>query len=71
MTAAYIEPMPRGRSEATPVTAYAVETRAGRVLKSLATLEDAIEWAKARHYSVQVALVRSTDKGNPDHWRKA
>jgi hypothetical protein len=38
----YIEPVPRGRPEGEPVYAYAVETRVGKVLKTLETQSDAI-----------------------------
>jgi hypothetical protein len=67
----YIEPVPRGRPDGDPITVYAVETRDGEVLKTLDIQQDAIDWAKADGYTVYVAEVRNTDKGNPDHWRRA
>jgi hypothetical protein len=68
----YIEPVPRGRPDGEPVLAYAVETRAGKVLKTLTSQQDAIHWAKAEHYAtVYVAHVRDTSKGNPEHWWEA
>jgi hypothetical protein len=71
MLIVFIEPVPRGRPKREPIAAFAVETRAGTVLKTLVTLEEAINWAKAGGFTVHVAQVRNTDKGNPDHWRKA
>jgi hypothetical protein len=67
----YIEPVPRGRPEGEPVYAYAVETRVGKVLKTLETQSDAIQWAKAENYTVFVAIVRDTSKGNSEHWWEA
>jgi hypothetical protein len=68
-TVVYIEPLPKGREDA--IMSYAVEDHAGHVLQSAATQEAAIKWAKDQGHSVHVARVRETDKGNPDHWRKA
>lgn len=50
--------------------AYAVETGASRVLKTLATQKDAVDWAKADHYVVHVAEVHGADRENPSHWRE-
>jgi hypothetical protein len=67
----YIEPVPRGRPEGEPVYAYAVETRTGKVLNTLQTQSDAIQWAKAENYTVFVPIVRDRSKGNSEHWWEA
>jgi hypothetical protein len=67
----YIEPVPRCRPEGEPILAYAVETRTGKVLNTLTTQSDAIQWAKSENYTVFVAVVRNTSKGNPGHWWEA
>jgi hypothetical protein len=70
MTVVYIEPRPKGR-DGTPIESFAVEERNDKVLHTTKTQKEAIDWAKAEGYTVHVAHVRHTDKGNPDHWRKA
>jgi hypothetical protein len=70
MAVVYIEPLPKGR-EGTPITSYAVEDHASHALATFSTQAEAITWAKAQGHTVHVAHVRHTDKGNPDHWRKA
>jgi hypothetical protein len=67
----YIEPVPRGRPAGDPIMAYAVETRGGKVLNTLDTLQEAIDWAKAGYTTVYVAQVRDTSKGNSEHWIEA
>jgi len=68
MSVVYVEARPKSEK---PVTHYVVEDRADNELHRTDTQEAAITWAKARYDTVHVARVRVTDKGNPDHWRKA
>jgi hypothetical protein len=68
MAVVYIEPRPKGRL---PVQAYAVETGANQQLATFKSQHTAIDWAKDRGYGICVARIRTSDKGNPDHWRKA
>lgn len=70
MSVVYIEPKPKSREKGAPIEYYAVETAADQELVRYDTQDDAINWAKTEGYSVHVARVRNTDKGNPDHWRK-
>lgn len=66
----YIEPRPKGRSEGTAISDYAVEDHADSVLSTHKTQAEAISWAKAHgHFPIMVAHVRNTSKGNPNHWR--
>jgi hypothetical protein len=48
--------------------AYAVATRSGKVLKTLETRQEAIDWAKGVGCGVYVAQVRDTSKGNSERW---
>jgi hypothetical protein len=64
----YIEPVPRGFPEGTPIMGYAVETRSGKVLQTLETRQEAIDWAKGVGCGVYVPRVRNTSKGNSEHW---
>jgi hypothetical protein len=70
MTVVFIEPIPKGCGKGAPIEYYAVETRAHEKLKSFDVQQDAVVWAHREGYTVQVARVRNTNKGNPDHWRK-
>jgi hypothetical protein len=67
----FIEPRPKGRPEGTPIEDYAVEDRADSVLHTAKTQEQAIQWARQQGHNPIVARVRTTDKGNSDHWRSA
>jgi hypothetical protein len=70
MATVYIEPRPKGR-EGAAIEDYVVEEHGGRVLKICKTQAEAIDWAKLNGHSPHVARVRNTQRGNPDHWRKA
>jgi hypothetical protein len=66
----YLEPVPRGLPEGGPLCVCGRNPH-GEVLKTLQTQSDAIQWAKAENYTVFVAIVRDTSKGNSKHWWEA
>ena len=69
MAVVYIEARTKGRIEGTPVTYYAVEDDADRVLATFKTRGDAIFWAKRYGHTPHVAHVRNlNNKKRPDHW---
>ena len=70
MAIVYIEPRPKGR-EGARIEDYVVEEHGGKVLKVCKTQKDAEVWAKVNGHTAHVARVRNTQRGNPDHWRKA
>lgn len=70
MTVVYVEPLPKG-FERMAITGYAVEDHSGHELKTFNSQKKAIDWALSQGHTVHVAQVHHTDKGNPDHWRKA
>ena len=69
----YIEPEPRGRPEGTAITHYVLEYAHGERVTNTnyQTQAVAIIEAKALGHRPNVARVRNTNKGNPDHWRAA
>ncbi len=71
MAVVYIEPRPKRRRGTAPVKAFAVETGANDELATFESQHTAIDWAKDHGYGICVARVRTTNKANPDHWRKA
>jgi hypothetical protein len=70
MANVYIEPKPPGGGA---IDHYIIEHATGTSLdgKKYAKQEDAIKAAKAAGHKPLVARVRTTSKGNPDHWRSA
>jgi hypothetical protein len=71
MAVVYVEALPKGKSEDSPVTDYVVEDHADKVLATFRTRGDAIFWAKRHGHTPQVARVRHlNDKKRPDHWRE-
>lgn len=73
MANVYVEPKPRATKESDPITHYTLEyAHHERVTNTdYKTQADAVDAAKKLGHSPLVARVRVTDKGNPDHWRKA
>ena len=70
MANVYIEARPKGRPEGRPITDYAVEDHADRVLGAFGTKSEAITWARLQGHNPLVARVRHlNEKMNPDHWR--
>ncbi|MCX8519800.1 MAG: hypothetical protein ORN21_06680 [Methylophilaceae bacterium] len=69
----FVEPQPTGRPKGTNITHYTLEYAHGvRVKnKNYPTQTEAVSEAKSLGHQPLVARVRNTDKGNPDHWRKA
>jgi hypothetical protein len=69
----FVEPQPKGRPEGTAITHYVLELAGGKRLDQTdyKTQKEAIDAARAHKHDPLVARVRNTDKGNPDHWRKA
>ncbi|MDE1933502.1 hypothetical protein [Bradyrhizobium sp.] len=72
MAIVFIEARPKGKTEGTPISDYAVEDHADHVLASFKTQHEAIDWANRNGHSPHVARVRHlNDKKRPDHWRAA
>ena len=73
MANVYVEPEPKSRPEGTAITHYVLEYAHGaRVTdKNYPTQTEAVTAAKGLGHHPLIARVRSTDKGNPDHWRSA
>ena len=71
MSNVYVEPHPTGHAEGTAVDHYTVEYRHGAKVtpENYQTQEAAIKAAKGLGHHPLIARVRSTSKGNPDHWR--
>jgi hypothetical protein len=70
MTTVYVEPRPKGWGEGTSISDYVVENRANRILATLKTQHEAIDWAKQRGHTPHVARTRHlNDKSKPDLWR--
>jgi hypothetical protein len=68
---AYIEALPKGHPEGSPIEGYVAEDHVDRVLGTFTTPKEAIDWIKSRGYVPLVARVRHrNDKTNPSHWRK-
>jgi hypothetical protein len=69
----YVEPRPKGRPEGAAITDYVLEFAGDRLVdgKVYKTQAAAIDAAKALGHEPLVSRVRYTDKGKPDHWRKA
>jgi hypothetical protein len=65
----YVEPRPKGSG---PIEEYVVEDHAAHALHTpFKTQQAAVEWAEQQGHDPLTARVRTTDKGNPDHWRSA
>lgn len=73
MSNVYVEPQPKGRPEGTPITGYHLILAGGIKLveTTFATQKEAIDKAKALGHKPNVARVRNTNIGEPDHWRSA
>jgi hypothetical protein len=72
MANVFVEPRPKRRPEASPITDYVVEDHADHVLDTFKTQHDAIEWAKRQGHSPHIARVRHLNhKRKADHWRAA
>ena len=73
MANVYVEPRPKGKPEGTAIEEYVLEFPHGESVtgKSYKTQAEAIAEAKKLGHSPLVARVRSTSKGDPDHWRPA
>jgi hypothetical protein len=72
MAVVFVEPRPKGKTEGSPITDYAVEDHADHVLATFQTQNDAIVWAIKNGHTPQVARVRHlNDKKKPDYWRAA
>jgi hypothetical protein len=69
----YVEPQPTGRPEGSLITGYHLKLAGGRKLveTTFSTQKEAIDKAKALGHQPNVARVRNTDIGKPDHWRSA
>jgi len=69
----YVEPQPPGRPEGSPITGYHLKLAGGTkaVNTTFTTQAEAIAKAKALGHKPNVARVRNTSIGNPDHWRSA
>lgn len=68
---AYIEALPRGSSERSPIEGFVAEDHVNRVLGTFKTQQQAIDWAKSRGYVPHVPRVRHlNDKSKPGHWRE-
>lgn len=69
----YVEPQPTGRPEGTAITGYHLKLAGGDKLveTTFATQKEAIDKARELGHSPNVARVRHTDIGKPDHWRAA
>ena len=66
----YVEPRPKARPEGSPITHYVLEFTHGlQIGGDFPTQEAAAAHAKKLGHRPLCARVRSTDKGNPDHWR--
>jgi hypothetical protein len=73
MANVFVEPEPKGRPEGTAITHYVLEFDSAKRVdqNDYKTQREATEAAQKLGYKPLVARVRSTDKGNPDHWRSA
>lgn len=69
----YVEPQPPSHPEGSRITHYKLEYAHGASVDNLCHLNQAaaISAAKILGHNPLIALVRNTDKGNPDHWRSA
>lgn len=72
MANVYVEALPKGHREGSPITGYVVEDHADSVLARFQTQAEGVDWAKRRGHHALVARVRHlNDKRIPDHWRAA
>ncbi len=72
MASVYVEALPKGRPEGSPIEDYVVEDHRDNVLHTSKTQRESIDWAKTQGHSPLVARVRHlNDKKKPDHWRAA
>ena len=69
----YVEPRPKARAEHEAIDHYLLEFAHGESVDNVEhrTQVAAINAAKRLGHEPLVARVRITDKGKPDHWRKA
>lgn len=69
----YVEPQPTGRSDDSPITGYHLKLAGGTKLveTTFSTQKEAIDKAKVLGHQPNVARVRNTNIGKPDHWRSA
>ncbi len=69
----FVEPRPKGKPEGAPIENYVLELAGGTLLTpaTYSTQKEAIAAARQLDHEPLVARVRNTDKGQPDHWRKA
>jgi hypothetical protein len=66
----YVEPRPKGRLEGSPIADYVLEFAGGETLgQPFKTQAEAAAYARNLGHNPLCARVRSTNKGNPDHWR--
>ena len=67
----YVEPQPKGHHG--PIGGYTLEYQNDQRVTNTtySTQAEAIAAAKALGHKPLVAHVRTTNKGNPDHWRSA
>ena len=67
----YVEPEPKGREEGTAIDHYVLEFGGGQRAdqNNYKTQATRVKAARKLGHHPLVARVRSTDKGNPDHWR--
>ena len=72
MANVYIEALPKGHREGSPITGYVAESEHDHHLGSFRTQHEAIQWAKSQGHKPLVARVRHlNNKRIPDHWRSA
>ncbi|WP_247841636.1 DUF2188 domain-containing protein [Pseudomonas sp. MWU12-3103b] len=69
----YVEPQPTGRPEGSAITGYQLKLAGGTKLidRTFPTQKEAIDKAKELGHKPNIARVRNTDIGKPDHWRSA
>ena len=71
MSNVFVEPRPKARGEGEPITHYVLELAGDKGIgaPSYASQAEAISAARGLGLTPLVSRVRTTDKGNPDHWR--
>jgi hypothetical protein len=68
---AYIEALPKGHAEGSPIEGFVAEDHVSRVRGTFKTQQEAIDWAKSRGYVPHVVRVRHlNDKTKLGHWRE-
>jgi hypothetical protein len=72
MATVYVEALPKGHREGSPINGFVVENHADHELARFVTQKEAIAWAKRNGHHPLVARVRHlNNKKIPDHWRSA